>query len=83
MAHLSDLKLKFGALIQGYPFRRVDWRPGTHLSKPLNEARIALITTAGLYLPDQAPFDHSGIEADRNLALPHGFHHCASPAHLR
>jgi D-proline reductase (dithiol) PrdB len=68
----------------------------------LNEARIALITTAGFYLPNQAPFDrsfrhddcsyreipgptpveelqightsdafdHSGIESDRNLALP-------------
>jgi D-proline reductase (dithiol) PrdB len=80
----------------------VDWRPGTRWTKPLNEARIALITTAGFYLPGQRPFeqsfrhddcsyreipaqtpigilqightsdafDHSGIEADRNLALP-------------
>ena len=102
MAQLSDLKLKYRLLIQGYPFRRVDWRPGTHLSKPLSQARIALITTAGFFLPDQAPFDdsyrhddcsfreipwgtpveklqigqssdafdHSGIEADRNLTLP-------------
>jgi D-proline reductase (dithiol) PrdB len=102
MAHLSDLKLKYRALIQGYPFRRVDWRPGACLTKPLNEARIALVTTAGLYLPSQVPFgqsfrhddcsyreipwgtpvdrlqigqssdafDHSGIEADRNLTLP-------------
>jgi D-proline reductase (dithiol) PrdB len=102
MAHLSDLKLKYRALIQGYPFRRVDWRPGACLTKPLNQARIALVTTAGFYLPDQIPFDqsfrhddcsyreipwgtpvdvlqigqssdafdHSGIEADRNLTLP-------------
>ena len=102
MAHLSDLKLKHRAFIRGYPFRRVDWRPGTHLAKPLSRARIALITTAGFYLPSQPPFeqsykhddcsfreipystpvemlqigqtsdafDHSGIEADRNLALP-------------
>lgn len=102
MAHLSDLKLKYRLLIQGYPFRRVDWRPGSRLTKPLSEARIALITTAGFYLPDQIPFDqsfrhddcsyreipwgtpvdmlqigqssdafdHSGIEADRNLTLP-------------
>ena len=102
MAHLSDLKLKYRLLIQGYPFRRVDWRPGTRLTKPLKEARIALVTTAGFYLPNQAPFDqsfrhddcsyreipwgtpvnmlqigqssdafdHSGIEADRNLTLP-------------
>ena len=102
MAHLSDLKLKYRLLIQSYPFRRVDWRPGTQLRKPLNTARTALITTAGFYLPDQKPFDqsyrhddcsfreipwgtsvsalqiaqssdafdHSGIVADRNLALP-------------
>ncbi len=102
MAHLSDLKLKYRALIQGYPFRRVDWRPGACLTKPLNQARIALVTTAGFYLPNQIPFDqsfrhddcsyrelpwgtpvdrlqigqssdafdHSGIEADRNLTLP-------------
>jgi len=102
MANLSDLKLAHWALIQAYPFRRVEWRPGTRLAKPLNEARIALITTAGFYLPSQAPFqqsfrhddcsyreipgqtpldtlrightsdafDHSGIESDRNLALP-------------
>jgi len=102
MAKLSDVKLKYQLLIKGYPFRRVDWRPGAVLTKPLNEARIALITTAGFYLPDQQPFDqsyrhddcsyreipwgtpvsllrigqssdafdHSGIEADRNLTLP-------------
>ena len=102
MAQLSDLKLKYRLLIQGYPFRRVDWRPGTRLSKPLNQATVALITTAGFYLAGQAPFDqsfrhddcsfrqipwgtptemlqigqssdafdHSGIEADRNLTLP-------------
>jgi D-proline reductase (dithiol) PrdB len=102
MAHLSDLKLKYRVLIQGYPFRRVNWRPGGQLTKPLNKARIALITTGGFFLPDQPAFDqsyrhddcsyreipwgtpvnllqigqssdafdHSGIEADRNLTLP-------------
>ncbi len=102
MAQLSDLKLKYRVLIQGYPFRHVDWRPGARLNKSLKQARIALITTAGFYLPGQAPFDqsfrhddcsfreipwgtpadtlrigqssdafdHSGIEADRNLTLP-------------
>ncbi len=59
MAHLSDLKLTHRALIQAYPFRRVDWRPGTRLNRPLNQARIALITTAGFYLPDQPPFEQS------------------------
>lgn len=102
MGKLSDLPLKYQLLIKGYPFRRVNWRPGAVLAKPLNEARIALITTAGFYLHGQQPFDqsfrhddcsyreipwgtpvtslqigqssdafdHSGIEADRNLSLP-------------
>jgi D-proline reductase (dithiol) PrdB len=102
VAQLSDLPLKYRLLIQGYPFRRVDWRPGAPLQKPLNQARVALINTAGLHLPGQKPFDqsfrhddcsfreipadtpvavlqigqssdafdHSGLEADRNLALP-------------
>ena len=59
MAQLSDLPLKYRLLIQGYPFRRVDWRPGARLEKPLSQARIALITTAGFYLPGQKPFDQS------------------------
>ena len=55
MAQLSDLKWKYRLLIQGYPFRRVDWRPGTALRKPLKDARIALLTTAGFYLPHRKP----------------------------
>ena len=102
MAQLTDLPLKDRLLIKGYPFRRVNWRPGSVLSKPLTQARVALIATAGFFLPDQPPFDrsyrhndcsfreipdgtpverlrigqssdafdHAGIEADRNLALP-------------
>lgn len=102
MAKLSDLKLKYRLFMQAYPFRRLDWRPGAWLRKPLSEARIAVITTAGFYRPDQDPFDetigggdwsyreipidtdlktlhiahksdafdHSGIERDKNLALP-------------
>jgi len=102
MARLSDLKLSHRAIIAAYSFRKYDWRPGTRLVKPLSESRIALITTAGLFLKLQPPFrhsirhddcsfreipdnanlaelkigqssdafDHTGIEADRNLAFP-------------
>jgi D-proline reductase (dithiol) PrdB len=102
MAGLSDLPLKYRLFLQLYPYRRFDWRPGARLSKPLEHARIALITSAGFYGPRQPPFDpsvrggdwsfreipadtqvnqieigqksdafdHSGIEEDRNLALP-------------
>jgi len=102
MAKLSELKLKYRLFMEAYPYRRVDWRPGTILEKPLPQARVAIVTTAAFYLPDQPPFDesirggdysyreipadadlrvlkiahksdafdHSGIEQDRNLALP-------------
>jgi D-proline reductase (dithiol) PrdB len=59
MAHLSDLKLAHRTIIQAYPFRKENWRPGARLQKPLNKARISLITTAGFYLPDQDPFEQS------------------------
>ena len=102
MAHLGDLKLAYRLFMQAYPYRHVDWPPGAVLTKPLGDATIAMVTTAGFYRPDQPPFDpsirggdwsyreipattdvrtlgiahksdafdHAGIEADRNLALP-------------
>jgi D-proline reductase (dithiol) PrdB len=102
VARLCDLKLAYRLFMEAYPYRRVDWRPGAKLEKPLSEARVAVVTTAAFYLPDQPPFDTSilggdysyrvipsetdlstlriahrsdafditGIEADKNLALP-------------
>lgn len=102
MARLADLKLKYRLFMGAYPYRHVDWRPGARLRKPLNQASIAVVTTAAFYLPSQTPFDptfrggdssyreipadtclsdlrighrsdafdHTGIDADQNLALP-------------
>jgi D-proline reductase (dithiol) PrdB len=102
MARLADLKVKYRLFMQAYPYRHVDWRPGTQLVKPLGQASIAVVTTAAFYLPSQTPFDqsfrggdpsyreipgdacvrtlevahksdafdHTGVEADQNLALP-------------
>ncbi len=102
MARLADLKLTYRVFMQAYPYRQIDWRPGTRLRKPLSETRLAVVTTAAFHLPEQPPFDgsirggdasfreipsgadlrtlgiahksdsfdHSGIEADRNVALP-------------
>jgi D-proline reductase (dithiol) PrdB len=104
MAKLSDLRLKYRIFMQTYRYRQFDWRPGTVLSKPLSKVRIAVVTSAAFYRPDQTPFDtsirggdysfreipletdlstllighrsdafdHSGIESDKNLALPLG-----------
>ncbi|MFZ0426663.1 MAG: glycine/sarcosine/betaine reductase selenoprotein B family protein [Acidobacteriota bacterium] len=57
MAKFSDLRLKDRLFMTAYRYRSVDWRPGTRLAKPLAEARVALVTTAALYAPDQEPFD--------------------------
>ena len=43
--------------MQTYRYRSVAWSPGTRLARPLKESKLALITTAGLHLPEQPPFD--------------------------
>ena len=59
MAKLSDLKLAYQVFMKAYPYRKVDWHPGARLSKLLCEARVAVVTTAGFFKPDQLPFDAS------------------------
>jgi D-proline reductase (dithiol) PrdB len=59
MAKLSDLKLAYQVFMKAYPYRRVDWLPGARSSKPLGEARVAAVTTAAFFRPDQLPFDAS------------------------
>jgi D-proline reductase (dithiol) PrdB len=102
MAKLSDLRLKYRIFMHTYRYRQFDWRPGAVLKKPLSQSRLAVVTTAAFFRPDQPPFDtsirggdysfreipletdlstlqighksdafdHSGIENDKNLALP-------------
>ena len=64
MAHMDDLSLSERLLLKGYPFYRYARRPDnpvsmtvTPLKKPLSDCKVALVTTAGLSLPDQPPFD--------------------------
>lgn len=59
MARISDLKLAHQIFMKAWPYRRVDWRPGARLEKSLQQARIALVTTAGYFTPEQRPFDLS------------------------
>jgi D-proline reductase (dithiol) PrdB len=57
MARLDELPLTHRLFVEAYPFRTFDWSPGARLAKPLSQCRLALITSAGLHLPDLAPFD--------------------------
>lgn len=59
MARFSQLGLKDRILMTAYPYRRADWTPGARLGKPLSQCRIAVVTTAALYQPDQEPFDEA------------------------
>jgi D-proline reductase (dithiol) PrdB len=59
MAKISDLKMAYQLFMKAYPYRTVDWRPGAALKKPLNDARVAVVTTAAFYRLDQPPFDTS------------------------
>jgi D-proline reductase (dithiol) PrdB len=61
MATYDDLVWSHRLFMRGYPFARyaLDPVPCTPMRKPLNEARIALVTSAGVHLPEQERFDHS------------------------
>lgn len=40
-----------------YRYRALDPVPFARLARPLKQARVALVTTGGVYLPSQDPFD--------------------------
>jgi len=44
----------------------IPWKP---LNKPLSDCRLALVTTAGVHLADQNPFDVSATEGDASYRL--------------
>jgi D-proline reductase (dithiol) PrdB len=57
VATLSDLSLKNRLFMATYRYRTVEPIPYARPRKPLREARVALVTTGGVYAPGQAPFD--------------------------
>lgn len=59
MASLDDLKLSYRLFMRAYPYRRVEWRPGARLAKPLSACTVAVVTTAAFHLPTQPPFDET------------------------
>ncbi len=66
MARYDDLTLHVRLFLKGYPFSRyaIDPAPLARLAKPLERARIALLTTAGLRAPGQSDFDRSNKMGD-------------------
>ncbi len=60
----EDLPLWVKAYIATYRWRRIDPTPVARLSKPMADARVALVTSAGLVPPGEAPFDESIRQGD-------------------
>lgn len=58
MGDVSEFSLSTRLFLKTYRWRRIDPVPCAPLRKPLNESRVAIVTTAGLHLPSQPPFDN-------------------------
>ena len=59
MADLRSLPFPLRTFLRMYAWRRVDPVPWSPLPKPLSQANVALVTTAGIVAPGQPPFDQS------------------------
>ncbi len=57
MAEISDLSFRDRLWYRRYRFRKVDPLPWSPLPVPLPEARVAVVTSAGLHLPEDPPFE--------------------------
>jgi len=55
----SEFTLATRAFLKAYRWRRIDPVPWTPLRKPLSDCNVAIVSTAGLVLSGQAPFDSS------------------------
>lgn len=56
MANVSDLGLKDRLWYHRYRFRKVDPLPWAPPGPALRDARVAVVTSAGIHLPDDPPF---------------------------
>lgn len=63
----DDLPIWERALIATYRWRRVDPVPVARLGRPIEQCRVALVTTAGLVPPGAAPFDLTRLGGDTSF----------------
>jgi D-proline reductase (dithiol) PrdB len=54
----SEFSFAVRAFLKTYRWHRIDPIPWTRLRKPLAECKVAIVSTAGLVMPGQPPFDH-------------------------
>lgn len=53
----ADLPLKYRLALRAYPWRRCDAVAPARLARAVTQARVALVTSAGLVVPGDEPFD--------------------------
>lgn len=59
MGDISDFSFGIRAYLKTFRWEHIDPVPWTPLRKPLSQANLALVSTAGFVLPGQPPFDSS------------------------
>jgi len=59
MGELTEFGQGMRLFLKAYPWRRINPVPWTPLRRPLAEAKLALVSSAGLVMPDQERFDGS------------------------
>jgi D-proline reductase (dithiol) PrdB len=57
MADLNEFSWEVRLFLKSYPWRRINPAPWAPLKKPLSECKLALVSSAALVMPEQAPFD--------------------------
>jgi len=57
VATTGELRVRDRIFVRTYPWRRIDPVPWAPLAKPLAGCRVGIVSSAGLVLPTQEPFD--------------------------
>lgn len=64
MAPILKLDNLYRFFMKAYPVKTYDKTPNTPLRKDISQCRVALVTTAGLYLQEQKPYNERLIGGD-------------------
>jgi D-proline reductase (dithiol) PrdB len=64
MVRIADMDLKLRLFMRGYPWRRLGEIAPAHRGKELAGCRVALVSSAGLVAPGQAPYDDQVMGGD-------------------
>lgn len=59
MGSIEEFPLKYRLFLKTYQWRRIDPVPWTPLKKSLAESRLVLVSSAGIVMSQQLPFDNA------------------------